>query len=393
MCTGPSLPPLEARTVIGCTERSLRVKWIRFEHSTRWGPTRGDLYYGDVMADSNEKTDRANAEHPMTAWLVERLTGPRGREDWNRVVEAGWQHCLATPLRTLIPPDAARTYAITHLDPDRMADLVRPVVHTLLPALVEHYRKDTAPLGRWVPDAARGAIERMVSRPGLVHEEWIRALFRQRVVEAVMADALYRGIRDFSTIMPRLVLSLMPTQRFAKLGGAGAIGKRIVEELEKRIEPEIKVFLEGGTKRALARAADFAVGHRDDDAALAFRRNVVQFVLSKSPSFHAHAVSDEMLADLEPIAQSVAKHMAGREESKRLVEETIAEVDRAYGAMPLGEALRAVGLEKQPDREAWAAVTWPAVVECANAPGVRDWLDGLVRELLERHETSAPESP
>jgi len=100
-----------------------------------------------------------------------------------------------------------------------------------------------------------------------------------------------------------------------------------------------------------------------------------------------------MLADLEPIAQSVAKHMAGREESKRLVEETIAEVDRAYGAMPLGEALRAVGLEKQPDREAWAAVTWPAVVECANAPGVRDWLDSLVRELLERHETSAPGSP
>jgi hypothetical protein len=345
------------------------------------------------MADSNEKTDGARAEHAMTAWLVERLTGPRGREDWNRVVEAGWQHCLATPLRSLVPPDDARTYALTHLDPDRMADLVGPVVRTLVPALVEHYRKDTAPLGRWVPDDARGAIERMVSRPGLVHEEWIRALFRQRVVEAVMADALYRGIRDFSTIMPRLVLSLMPTHRFAKLGGAGAIGKRIVEELERRIEPEIKVFLEGGTKRALARAADFAVDHSDDDAALAFRRNVVQFVLSKSPAFHAHAVSDDLLADLEPIARRVAKHMAGREESKRLVEDAIAEVDRAYGAMPLGEVLRAVGLEKEPDREAWAAVTWPAVLECAKAPDVRDWLDGLVRELLERHEAGAPESP
>lgn len=321
----------------------------------------------------------------MGAWLRERLTGPRGREDWDRMVEACWQHLLAIPLRALVPPQDARELVTTYLEPDRAADLVRPVVEHILPYVVGKRREDTAPLGRWVPDSARGAIERVVSRPNLVHEDWIRALFRQRVVEAVMADALYRGIRDFSTIMPRLMLSLLPTQRFAKLGTASAFGKRLVDELERRIEPEIKDFLKGGTKRALDRAADFAVEHRDDDAALAFRRNVVQFVLSKSPAFHAHPLSPDLLAAIPSIADQIARHVASREETKRLIDESLADIDRAWGDKPIGTVLEEIGVEQSPDLKAWAKVTWPTVVACLDAPEMKRWLDGLVTELLEEH--------
>ena len=337
------------------------------------------------MTDSESVREDEREQHPMSLWLRERLTGPRGRQDWDRLVEASWEKIVATPLRVLVPPAEARALFEANRDPERMAEFVRPVVKTILPRIIERHRGDTAPVGRWVPDSARGAIERLVSRPGLVHEDWIRALFRQRVVEAVMADALYRGIRDFSTIMPRLILSLMPTGRFATLGGAGAIGKRVVEELEKRIEPEIKNFLKGGTKRALNRAADFAVEHSDDDAALAFRKNVVQFVLSKSPKFHTHAVTDEMLEELQPIAEMVAKHVAEREETQKLVEQAIAEVDKDFGDKPIGEILKELGIEQAPELKAWAAVTWPALVQCMEAPGVTAWMDELVVELLEEH--------
>jgi len=333
-----------------------------------------------------EENDASGAEpNPMGAWLRERLTGPQGREDWTRLVEASWQTITATPLRVLVPPDQARSLVEAHLTPEHLAELVRPVVEVVLPRVVEAHRDDPSPVGRWVPDAARGAIERMVSRPGLVHEDWIRALFRQRVVEAVMSDALYRGIRDFSTIMPRLMLSFMPAGRLSRISGAGSLGKRAVEELEKRIEPEIKVFLEGGTKRALLRAADFAVEHRDDDAALAFRRNVVQFVLTKSPRFHTHALTDEVLADVGPIAQMVAKHVATRDETRTLVDQAIAWVDETYGDKPVGDVLREIGIEHPPDLDAWAAVTWPGLVACMQAPDVQAWMDGLVDELLREH--------
>lgn len=337
-----------------------------------------------------ERARQSDAGHPTGAWLRERLTGPQGRKDWDRLVESSWEQIVETPLRELVPPEEAQALADAYLQGDRLEELVRPVVEAVLPRVIRAYRDDTAPVGRWVPDSARGAIERMVSRPGLVHEDWIRALFKQRVVEAVMADALYRGIRDFSTIMPRLMLSLMPTNRFAKLGGAGAIGKRVVEELERRIEPEIKTFLEGGTKRALVRAADFAVEHRDDDAALAFRRNVVQFVLSKSPRFHVHAITDEMLEELGPIARKVAKHVASREETRTLVEQAIAEVDRDFGGKAVGDVLREIGIEETPDLKAWAAVTWPGLVRCIESPGVKAWMDELVVELLKAHDENLP---
>lgn len=325
--------------------------------------------------------------HPLTEWLMRRLTGPRGRQDWNRLVEAAWRHTSTIPLRTLMPTETLRDVVLAQLRPDRLPDFLRPITRSLLPRLLELHRNDDAPLGRWVPDTARGALERLASRPGLIHEDWIRALFRQRVAEAVMADALYRGIRDFSTIMPRLMLSLMPTQRFSRLGGATIIGKRIVEELEKKLEPEIKTFLEGGTKKALSRAADFAVEHKDDEAAKAFRRNIVQFVLSKSPSFHVQGVSEDMLADLEPIVTMITKHMATREETHRLAIHAIEEIDRVYGDMTLAEALRAVGYDSEPDHQAWASLTWPVLVECMKAPEIRVWLEELVRDFLEFFET------
>lgn len=345
------------------------------------------------MADPDSVSETGELEeHPLSAWLRERLTGPRGRQDWDRLVASSWDQLMVTPLGVLVPPDDVVALIETNLEPERLQELVQPVVAMILPALVVRYREDKAPLGRWVPDSARGAIERVASRPGVVHEEWIRALFRQRVVEAVMADALYRGIRDFSTIMPRLFLSLTPMQRFAKIGGAGAIGKRLVDELEKRIEPEIKNYLEGGTKRALARAANFAVDHIDDEAARAFRRNVVQFVLAKSPSFHSHALSDELLADLPDIARTVAKHIALRGETKTLVERGVRDVYATYGDKAAGQVLRELGIEHSPDLKAWAAVTWPGVVSCMEAPGVRSWLDGLMREVIEEHHRQVGET-
>ncbi|MCU0694386.1 MAG: hypothetical protein MUF54_23610, partial [Polyangiaceae bacterium] len=273
--------------------------------------------------------------------------------------------------------------------PDRLTDLVRPVISAIVPAVVRQLREDRTPLGCWVPDGPRSAIERAVSRPNFVHEDWIRALFRQRAVEAVMADALYRGIRDFSTLMPRLMLSLMPVSRFSTLGSAGAFGKRVIEELEKRIEPEIKTFLQGGTKLALERAANFAVEHSDDEAALAFRRNVVHFVLSKAPAFHVHGLTPAFLRELEPVVEQIARHAATRGETRTLARDAITQVADTHGDKTVGQLLRELGVREQPPLREWAALAWPLVLAAWTSPAARMWVDGLVQELLEEHERLA----
>ncbi|MBI5535845.1 MAG: hypothetical protein HY898_24210 [Deltaproteobacteria bacterium] len=336
------------------------------------------------MADSmnpDAPVDEA-APDPLKAWLRARVTGDDMRRDWTRLIEASWKQLMQTPLEQVLPRDASIALIESYLQPDRIADLVRPGVRAVLPAAVAQMRKDTKAASRWVPEDAKVAMRKLASEPGLIHEDWIRALFRQQAVEAVMADALYRGIRDFSTIMPRIFLRLLPTSRLPGFGGAGKVGKRVVEELEKLIEPEIKSFLTGGTQRALSRAAEFAISHMEDPSYVALRRNMIDFALAKSPSFHAQVLTDARLKSLEPIVESIAKQVASLDDSRRIAREVFTSVTQDLEKRTVREVLDQVGITASPDFEAWAAVTWPAARVYLSAPEVAGWLDSLVDELL-----------
>ena len=325
-------------------------------------------------------------QDPVKLWLHDRLTGNRAREEWRAIVEAAWEQLLAARVEQVIPRDKLVALVESHLTQERVLDLIRPVVRAMLPTLVERMRADDRPLSRWVPDSARDGIRRMVSRPGLVDPEWVRALFRQEAVEALMADALYRGIRDFSTIMPRLLLGLLPGSRLPGMGGAGALGKRLLDELEQRIEPEIKAFLAGGTQRALRHAADFAVRHLDDRPSISLRTNMVDFVLSKSPSFHAQALREELLADVEPVAEAIGRSIAELPESRQIAREIVDKLATRHAQRPVADVLLELGVTGRPDFDAWADATWPAVRTYLSAPAIVAWIDGIVDELVERQK-------
>jgi len=326
------------------------------------------------------------AQDPVKVWLHDRLTGDRAQQEWRAIIEAAWEQLLAARVDQVVPREKLVALVESHLTRERILDLIRPVVREMIPTLVERMRADDQPLSRWVPDSARDGIRRMVSRPGLVHPEWVRALFRQEAVEALMADALYRGIRDFSTIMPRLFLGLLPGSRLAGMGGAGALGKRLLDELEQRIEPEIKAFLAGGTQRALSHAAEFAIKHLDDRASISLRTNMVDFVLSRSPSFHAQALRDDLLADVEPIAEAIGRRIDEMPESRQIAREIVEKLATRHAQRPVADVLVELGVTGRPDFDAWAEATWPAVRTYLSAPAIMAWIDGIVEELVEQQK-------
>jgi hypothetical protein len=331
------------------------------------------------MPDHDAASD--NAE--LKSWLHARLCGEAARKEWACVVEAAWAQLMQTRVEQVLEREALQALVDSYLRPERILELVRPGLRAALPMALEHVRKDNEPAGRWVPDEAKEALRALASERGLVQEEWIRALFRQEAVERLMADALYRGIRDFSTILPRIVLGLLPTSRLPGFGGAGAIGKKLLEDLERRLEPEIKNFLAGGTQKALSRAADYALKHMEDPSSVAMRKNMVDFVLSKSPSFHVEALTDARLKSVEPIVEAIAQHVARREETRRIAREVLDELLDRSGGKTVREALEELGIGATPELQAWAAASWPAAQSYLAAPGIRAWLDGLVDELLQ----------
>lgn len=315
--------------------------------------------------------------------LIERMRSDRGRADHRRLVERGYQALLEAELGAVFPRTSADRVLSAVLNSDRLADLVRPSAGAILSEVVAEMKRDARPLSRFVPKEAEDAIERIAARPGLVDPRWIRAIFQEKAVEAIVADTLYSAIRDFSTVLPRFFLGLLPTRGLGVLGTAAGLGGKIMEEVEKRIEPEIRSFLVGGTKRALDRAADFAVAHADDKTSLELRRNLVHFVLKESPAFHARPLEAPVLAEVSVSAEAIARRVGESEEIKERAAELLDRFYAAHGARPVRELLTALGVKLEPDLDVIAEATWGLLDLFLQTEAVRGFVEERVAEVLE----------
>ncbi|MCK6547411.1 hypothetical protein L6R52_16295 [Myxococcota bacterium] len=323
----------------------------------------------------------------LTRWLLDRLTNDRARDEWRRLVEASWAHLESEPLGKILPAAEVEAFARHYLTVERVTDVVRPIVRGAVFPVIREARADHAKVGRWVPEDARRAILAIAERKKLVHPAWIESVFREEAAEAIFADTLFKALRDFSQLIPRLIQDLSPLGKIAKLGGFGGdksgLGSRVVEELGKRLEPEIRRFLEAGTRKALDGAARFAVDHLDDPLSVKFRKNMVGFVLDQTGAFHTHAMSDEVLAEIDQIADRIARHVAGTDEAKQRLADAVARIAAAHGQRPIKDVLAELGVTQPAPHDEWAALTWPVVQGILRTPAVEAWLGDLAVELVD----------
>jgi hypothetical protein len=323
----------------------------------------------------------------LKQWLRGRLTeGEPPEEEWRQLLEATWDYLLLTPVRDLVDAKTAKAAADELMNAELVTELARPIVSAFAPVVIQELRGDGRPLERFLPQGAQAKLQEAIARPGLVHPDWIRAMFRGEAAEAVLNDALYRALKDFSTLLPRLMVKVSPMGRLGVLGSAGAFAEKLIEDLERRIEPEIKSFLADRSEQILERAAEFTIAKLDDPASIEFRANLVNFVLSKSPAFLVGAADDALLDDIGAVAELTARHVADMPDVRADVH---AWIDRAieYAAdMNLGESLHLQGIEARPPIDALAEATWPAFTALLGSPQAQHWMDTLLDELLDEYE-------
>jgi hypothetical protein len=314
-------------------------------------------------------------------WLKQRLTGEQAEEDWARVVAAALEERYDRPWPELLPRATARALIEAHRTPERGRALGRGIAAALRSA-VETRRGDEAPVGRFVDETVEEILVRLVRRPGLVPEPWVRHVFSQRGAEELVADTLYRSLRDFSTIIPRTLANILPgiLGRFAKLGSS--IVDRVVHEIEGRLEPEIRRYVEAGSRRALERAADFAVRHLDTEVNLEGRVSLLRFWLASSGRELVAPVSDDVLSDLDALGEELGRVWAT---SPAVTEEIEATLDRVYEDAADESARAAVErLAGEPvdlPFDAWARAAWPAVRAALQTSAIEAWLEQLAAEM------------
>ena len=331
----------------------------------------------------------ATADHraELKLWLRNRLTeGERPRQEWRALLEATWDELLATPALDLVDADATKELADRLMDAGLVTEISKPIVSGVAGVVIAELREDGEPIGRFLPVEATKKLREALARPGLVHPDWVRTMFRGEAAEAVLNDALYRALKDFSTLLPRVMVKASPVGRFGVLVSAGAFAERMVEELERRIEPEIKSFLAESSERLLERAAEFAISKIDDPASVQFRTAFAEFILWKSPAFFMEAADDELTADMGGVVELTARHMADSPEMQAGVREWIERALTYAAGKTLREALLLEENELRPPIDAIADATWPVFAAVLTSSHAQRWLDSLVDELIDQSD-------
>jgi hypothetical protein len=324
----------------------------------------------------------------LKTWLVQRLTSEEAEKEWAGLLESGFEAMLDAPFERIVPREASMRAVRQLVATPRLVDLVRPGARLVLPLILAWTREDDLPVGRWVPRPAQDRIAKLAARPGWIQDDWIDALYQTRAAEELLADTLYTSLRDFSTIVPRIVQSVMPSPlgKLAKLGGraTGGVTGRVIDEVDRRLEVEIKKFLEKGTRRALDGAAKFTREHIDDPSAADAREQLARFAMERSAIFHTRPLTPAVVKELDEIAEAIAVHVAASEEVEKILEVTTERVFERFEGDSLRAALEQSGIAERPPYAEWAAASWPAATFVLGAPGIDTWLTALCEQIVDQ---------
>jgi hypothetical protein len=324
------------------------------------------------------------------AFVTARVRSETSRLEWRTNLEAAYQALLAAPLGELLVPSALEALVDEVLARRTVAEALHPIAVAAVEPVLAQLRAHGEPVGSYVPAAARRNIEALVSRPGVLHPHLVREVLGQEALEDVMRDVLSEALLTFNERvnpffaewgLPGLLKRVMPF-------GSGGVTKALEAlrvEFDKRLEPEVKRFLQGFSRQALDKAAEFVVTHQDDAKFVAVRKAVVAWVYEQPVGGLVGTDGPAAVQALEvarDVATAVLAAPTVRDEVRAMLTDWLAREK----ATPVGELLKRAGVTAAPPFDALANLTWPAVTAAFASPAVLGWLTSFVTEFYDSLE-------
>ena len=241
------------------------------------------------------------------------------------------------------------------------------------------------PVAGYVDAEARAAIDALLERSDLVPEKVIREVFAQEAIEEALRDILFDGLQEFNqTVNPFFadwglpaILKRMPIGGGAILKSMGAVKG----EFDKRLEPEIRKFLQVFSRKAKTKLADVVVTRGGDPKMVELRKNVVGFLYQQSLAELLANVDDKVSANVEIAAERITLQVLGQEHPRKRLREAIDAFLRDAGDQTIGEWLLSLGANATPELDAWAALLWPHVQRALASPVATAFFVQITREF------------
>jgi hypothetical protein len=337
------------------------------------------------LALSPETLEALKKKH--VAFLEARLSSDAAREDWMRSFREGYAWALTLRIRDVVDPVALTDGVTKALTADSVKALFAPAARDIHRRVLASLKKDDARLGDYVPAQARLAIDDLLERSDLVPERLVRNIFDQEAIEEAIRDTLHDGLKEFNeTVNPFFadwglpaILKRMPIGGGAILKSMGAMRG----EFDKRLDPEIRKFLLGFSRKAKGKLADFFITKGDDPKSIELRKNVVSFLYSQSMKELLAGIDESASKKAEIATEHVVLETLRRDEPRKRLREGLVAFLKDHGDTTFGEWLKAVGASGEPDLDAFAALLWPHVQRTLESPVSRAFFAKVTSEFYD----------
>jgi hypothetical protein len=319
------------------------------------------------------------------AFLEARLVSPEAEADWKQNLAHAYADLLAVKVRDVADARLIADAVDALISTEAVEAAVRPLARRVLAVVLRELSAERGTVAARVPVATRRRLDQLLERPGLFPDRLMRAMVEEDAVEEVMRDTLYDALKEFSEKVNPFVADWGLPALLKRLGpfgvGKGLEGMRA--DFDKRLDPEIRKFLQGFSRRGLKRMADLTIAKADEPRFVAVRKRLAGWILEQEIAELCRGVDAEAIALGQEIALDVAaselQRSSFRARRRVLVEEAIA----AHLDRPLGEVLRELGVTLTLDFPAIGAATWPLVRAVVGLPAVSSYLARIVGEFYD----------
>jgi len=317
------------------------------------------------------------------AFLAERLTDERAHGDFVRSFAAGYDHVLGQKLRDVVHPREIVEGLARVLTDATLRGVLAPIVRDVHRRVVRSLKSDPTPLGDYVPDDARRAIDALLARPDLVPESVIRKVFDADVIEEIMRDLSYDALVEFNqTVNPFFAEWGLPAliKRFVPIG-SGAVLKSMSAvrgEFDKRLEPEMRKFLLGFSRRSKKKLVDYLIASAGDPKLAALRQSVARFVYAETLAAVTANVDDDARMELDDAMLGITLEVLGRERPRAQLLAELEKLLAEHGDETIGAFLGRIGVSARPELEPLAELLWPFVKMVMASPPARAFWERVV---------------
>jgi hypothetical protein len=354
------------------------------------------LFEGEMtsLTDPEARALLDDLKTRQIAFFEARLVSAKAEEEWQTNIKAAFTELLATPVGRLADARALADAAEALLSNDAVKTALLPLAKIAISAAVAELKASRARAGDYVPDAALAKIDALMERPKLFPDRLMREVVEQDAVEEVMRDVLYETLKEFSEKvnpffaewgLPALLGRLSPFG----FGGMKKGLQSMRSEFDRRLEPEIRKFLQGFTRRGLRQMAETMIAKSDEPKSIAARKRIVAWILEQEIRELLRPLDEEGARLAQEIGLDATAHTlslkAVRERRRALIEGAI----REHAEEPLGQVLAGYGVTHVPDLEAIARATWPAVRSALSSEAARSWIASMIGEFYEGVARSA----